>query len=117
MVARHRVDGKVQRLKRLAQHAVRLGVPAVGQIAGQDHGVGVQGVGPLYHRPQPGAFEQRADMDVGKLHERKAVRLRGKVRQDDFDGAHCRHLHRLPHAEDAEGKGKGDQPPRFAGPR
>ena len=77
VVARHEIDRHGERLQDVAQHLVFLGQPAVGEIAGGDHQVGLarqaleRGDRRLEHGvgvdPLIGDLAARTDMHVGDL--------------------------------------------------
>ena len=77
VVAGHEIDRHGERLEDVAQHLVFLGKPAVGEIAGGDHQVGLarQGLDGGHRRlehgvgvdPLVGDLAARADMQVGDL--------------------------------------------------
>ena len=74
----------------------------VDHIAGNSHQVGREGVGLRHYVPEPGTFQKRSEVNIGKLDNRETVQAHRQFGQGDLYRADIRNAYCLPGSVNTE---------------
>ena len=78
---------------------------AVHEVSGQDNEIRLKRIDSLHHVPNPGAGDDIADMQIGKLDDAQTVKGGGKTRQGDDRGNDLRSSQRVARADPSHDAG------------